>query len=298
MGLSGARHEPGLESVAVNDLLSSHAWSTMSSWKWGRPAHINVLETAAGLTLMNKLAKSRDLRYLHVLDSNVARGALTKGRSSSRSLRVPLLRAAATQVVGGLYPAFVFGPTRLNVSDAPTRNRPLPPRASISLTSCFDDEALYDLCELKGLSRPRANWLRLGLLLACTARPRGGLDFLNARGEHFRDGFVQGYDPTQEPLPRREPARAFDSTLGFSEEGPNEDPGTASRLLPMNLQDQQRLQSRRSCELQVGRPVQSRTSGNRAALLRLSRLGSRTREMDSWSSSMPSLLTLNFKDAG
>ena len=127
--LSGARHEPdpslGLESVAVNDLLRS-------SWKWGRPAHINVLETAAGLTLMNKLAKSSDLRYLHVLDSNVARGALTKGRSSSRSLRVLLLRAAVTQV-----PGFCLWP----------------------------DPSKRVGRELKGLSRPRANWLRLGLLL-------------------------------------------------------------------------------------------------------------------------------------
>ena len=129
----------------------------------------------------------------------------------------------------------------------PTRNRPLRPRASISLTSCFDNEALYDLCELKGLSRP---------------------------------GFVQGYDPTQEPLPRREPwpARAFNSSLGFPEKGPNEDPGTASRLLPRNLHDQQRLQSRRSCELQVGFRDLAQGKGKWTA---------------SWSSSMPSLLTLS-----
>ena len=61
-------------------------WTTLFSWKWRAPTHINVLEAMSGLTLMNKLAAAGDLRYNHILDSNVAKGSLTKRRSSSSVL--------------------------------------------------------------------------------------------------------------------------------------------------------------------------------------------------------------------
>ena len=60
------------------------------------------MEAQAGLTLMNKLSSEGDLRDNHILDSNVARGALIKGRCSWRALRPVLCKAAAVQVAAGL----------------------------------------------------------------------------------------------------------------------------------------------------------------------------------------------------
>ena len=97
------------------------------------PAHISILESMSGLSLMNKLARSGDVWCNHVLNSIVARGVLTKGRSTLSLPSRILAKAASVQLAGGLYEAFHFGPTRLNVSDAPTRDKALPPTARCSL---------------------------------------------------------------------------------------------------------------------------------------------------------------------
>ena len=62
-------------------------WKEVMAYAWKRPDHINVLEVNAYVTMQKR--RSRDLskhgtRYLSVVDSMVTRGAVAKGRSSSR----------------------------------------------------------------------------------------------------------------------------------------------------------------------------------------------------------------------
>ena len=54
------------------------------------------------LRLMKKLACQGDLRYNHILDSNVARGALVKGRSSSKALAQRCCCSSRGRTVPGL----------------------------------------------------------------------------------------------------------------------------------------------------------------------------------------------------
>ena len=60
-------------------------------------------------------------RFCSLIDSNVARCATSKGRSSSSSLMTVLQRAAAVSVAFGLYGALPFCPTRIMPADAPSR---------------------------------------------------------------------------------------------------------------------------------------------------------------------------------
>ena len=58
---------------------------------------------------------------------------LSKGRNSCRLLLGFCGRAAALQIIGGLYPVWPFAPTRLNVADDPTP-RGLSPRPPVSFS--------------------------------------------------------------------------------------------------------------------------------------------------------------------
>ena len=60
-------------------------------------------------------------RFCSLIDSNVARCATSKGRSSSSSLMTVLQRTAAVSVAFGLYGALPFCPARILPADAPSR---------------------------------------------------------------------------------------------------------------------------------------------------------------------------------
>ena len=64
---------------------------------------------------------------------------------------------------GGLYPAVLFGPTRLNSADDPTRNQAPRTPVQASLLHCMPGLE-NQLAACKNLSG-RANWVRLSLLL-------------------------------------------------------------------------------------------------------------------------------------
>ena len=158
---------PGFENVVTNDVLVSGSWKVDGVWAWEKQRHINALETEAGVSVLRELVRrGGDCRSVLVLDSSCARGALAKGRSSAKLLRPSLRRAAALTIGGGLYPAFVFGPTRLNTSDDPTRRVPLREPCPASVVRDLDEDSWTQLCGLPGLSKPRANWLRLALLVS------------------------------------------------------------------------------------------------------------------------------------
>lgn len=157
----------GLESVVSNDVMLTAAWPKVSDWFWRRSPHINVLEVSAAVKVLEKHGLDfPHSRFVSFLDSAVARGALAKGRSTSRLLQPLLRRAAVFQVGFDLYPVWPFCPTRLNVADDPTRDVPLrkPVAASIKSLQGIDSRALHRT----GLKRSAANWVRLFILSLST----------------------------------------------------------------------------------------------------------------------------------
>ena len=99
------------ESLLVNDVLLAARWRTVRSWFWKGRSH-NLLETGVVVSLQKQLlAEGSSGRYVALMDSSVGKGALAKGRR----------RSASIQLAGGQYFAYGFAPTRLNISDDPTR---------------------------------------------------------------------------------------------------------------------------------------------------------------------------------
>ena len=134
LSAAGEVARQGLHNVAVNDLLIAAPWVPKAVWTFSRPMHINVLECLAALKAIKiTVLGGGDRRIPIFLDSSVARGALAKGRSSSRQLRKVLLKAAAWLVCGGTYAGYLHAPTSLNTADDPTRSRPIRAPASSSL---------------------------------------------------------------------------------------------------------------------------------------------------------------------
>ena len=153
----------GLESVAVNDFVQVSKWDVVRSWFWKRARHINVLEVSAALHGIEKEAvKYPSSRFISLLDSSVARGALAKGRSTSRMLQPLLRRAAVIQLGFDLYPVFPFCPTRLNTADDPTRDCEIREPVPFSVYGLSGVD--FRLLHRTGLKRFAANWLRLVLV--------------------------------------------------------------------------------------------------------------------------------------
>lgn len=153
----------GIESVVVNDILSTGRWDVDAEWFWKFPAHINVLESHSYLALLKNLALKDSCRFVAVLDSRVAKGAHAKGRTSARMLLPSLRKSASLQIAGGLYPAYGFAPTRLNTADAPTRDSKIESRAVVSVLDHLDFPSLQKLHSIQ-FSRPAAGWVRLVLV--------------------------------------------------------------------------------------------------------------------------------------
>ena len=87
--------------------------------------HINRLELeAADLTLKWRLRSgARGKLFLHLLDSRVAISVVARGRTSSHRLRGVTRRLGARQLAGGMYVAWGYVRSGLNVSDAPSRQK-------------------------------------------------------------------------------------------------------------------------------------------------------------------------------
>ena len=100
------------------------------------------------------------------------------------------------QLLGrGVYPAYAFAPTRLNVADAPTRDRELPEPWGPPPCWLQGDAPVLDLAMgLPPLPAPAAAWARFGLHLLdlariapaplrSTAGPTPALDFLHREAD-------------------------------------------------------------------------------------------------------------------
>ena len=202
----------GLESQCVNEVALSAPWKLESCWTFRKPCHINILEESVLYRLCSWIAKGGAPKRLVVLvDSNVVRGATSKGRSSSRGLSPILRRLCSLCVAAAIYFTVCFVPTRLNVADDPTRDEPIrPPRKGLEVEA-WSEEDLFKLCALPPLRRWASNWARLVL------RSLGPvcLDFAD------RSLFRQSTILQQVPKNTDFSVFDFDSTLGFPGEGPD-----------------------------------------------------------------------------
>ena len=185
----------GLEDPLSDDLCLGLDWKVLGSWRWKKPSHINVLETAAALKVWAHVAREGgDKRFTFLSDSHVSRSVLVRGRSSSDSLRPLLRRAAALCVAYGLYPAGRFVPTRWNPADAPSRGGDL--RWSFCSRTCgcsFYQRTSSMGCELGSFGFAHLPW-------SCGLRP--------------------GRRHPNLPISPREWFMDFDATLGYPGEGP------------------------------------------------------------------------------
>ena len=188
----------GLENQLVNEVVISSNWKVHASWAFRRPSHINLLELKSLLRLVTDLVKRKmPSRFVAFVDSIVARGSVSKGRSSSLAVASILRQICSLCVVGGLYGVTPFVPTRHNVADDPTRDRPpRPPCPGFGLQA-LPRSLLFSLARIPLLNRWGSNWVRLVLFLVDPVRvipfDRSGLR------KHRLD---------------------FDKTLGFPGEGP------------------------------------------------------------------------------
>ncbi|CAE7228408.1 unnamed protein product [Symbiodinium sp. CCMP2456] len=262
---------PGLESILVDDVLLTSRWEVLLAWNWKNKRHINALESDATLALYKHVAlEGGDRRCAIITDSSVVLGAHSKGRTSARVIKQPVRQASTTIIAGGVYPGLSFGPTRWNAADDPTRSEQLREPAGVPLCYGLSRDDLRALGALRGLNRPRANWVRLALALS-TASLDGLPSLVSAlRAFPSRARFLAL--PEVSPLA---PFMDFDQTLGFPGEGPFSSTAFGLLLLllpatgmitPRNRDDLFR-QSRRFSSLPLGRPVQAATSSRRVVLV-------------------------------
>ena len=202
--------KPGIESIAVNDVLVAGKWRVDTVLPWRGNSHINVLELATVVALHRQLAISHaDHRVTIFVDSQVAKSAAAKGRSSSRSLGFALMRSMAIQVAFGLFVAYGFAPTRLNVADDPTRFADLRDAATHRLFELLSAPAWHAVSALR-MRRPLASWARLFLLVALDCPSERCFLLSLISGPFSR--WISGADHS---------GLDFDSTLGFPGEGPS-----------------------------------------------------------------------------
>ena len=156
----------GLENQLVNEAALCLPWEVVSSWTFKKESHINILEEASLLRLVNLLGRRMTpLRVVALVDSNVCRGATSKGRTSSKALSSVLRRVNAGLVAFGVYMVVPFCPTRHNTADDPTRDVELRSSCRGFGWEKMSAEDLVQLASFPPLRRWASNWLRLCLLV-------------------------------------------------------------------------------------------------------------------------------------
>ena len=100
-------------------------WKSQLSFRWRRRAdHINEKEARAAFTEVKRRARLRrnlGSRYLHLLDSSVAQGVLTKHRSTSFQLQRVVRRQCAVELIAQIKPIYAFVRSSMNPADWPSR---------------------------------------------------------------------------------------------------------------------------------------------------------------------------------
>jgi hypothetical protein len=99
-------------------------WKMVPAFPWRQDGHIKELELNAFAVFLKRRSRSRGkqhTKFFHVLDSMVCRGALAKGRSSSKRLNRVLRRCSALLLAmdGYCYPLWTI--SAWNFADKPRR---------------------------------------------------------------------------------------------------------------------------------------------------------------------------------
>ena len=199
----------------------SAEWKVSDAWRFRAPLHINLLELKSVERLVVRKAREcKPLKFCDIVDSNVSRGALGKGRSASVAVSRVLKRIGATLVASDLYMVNPFCPTRWNPSDSPSRELELPPAVPGLGFRGLGRGALFDLATFSPLRRWASNWTRLVLLLlSCSALQLSDCSVNRISHVHTRIHYGEGLDfPMCPELDFS--GMDFDSTLGFPGEGP------------------------------------------------------------------------------
>ena len=98
-------------------------WKIAKGWKWQKPAHINVLELEAVYHAVKWRARSLRVvrkRFLHLVDSLVVLGVVSKGRTSSKRLFPCLHRLNILLLALHAFPVLGWVLTDLNPADEPS----------------------------------------------------------------------------------------------------------------------------------------------------------------------------------
>ncbi|CAE7664452.1 Rraga [Symbiodinium sp. CCMP2592] len=119
------------DSFRIHPLWSLLATALKFRVRWKRASkrrrHINIGELRSFLKAERcGMQAGKSSRMLIGGDSQVALGALLKGRSSSASLNRELQKSLPYYIGKGLQPHYMYYPTAINPSDAPTRDREVP----------------------------------------------------------------------------------------------------------------------------------------------------------------------------
>ena len=206
----------GLESQLVNDLVLSSKWKEESSWTFRKKSHINILEMASLLRLVQRLSDmSKPVRAVAMVDSHVTKGASSKGRTASVGLGAVLRRVNAQMVAASVYLCVPFCPTRHNPADDPTRDKEVrDPIEGLGLEE-WEDAELYDLIALPKTRRWASNWVRLVL------RVGGAKVIYLGRRDLYRQTHKSDCSHKKSPVVENVSHKIlhFDATLGYPGEG-------------------------------------------------------------------------------
>ena len=108
-------------------------WKVAVSCPWEHKCHINGLEGRAVLaTFKWRVRKTKHLKqkFLHLIDSQVTMGVMTKRRSSSWMMHSVARKVAALELASGAHTVYGFVRSSKNPSDAPSRWKHSNPDAS------------------------------------------------------------------------------------------------------------------------------------------------------------------------
>ena len=120
-----AGEEPARSHPLWTGVVRSSRFALVKRKKIKRRVHINLSELNAAMSsLERRSSSSPNKRLLLGSDSQVVLGALVRGRSSSKTLNQRLRRGLPHILAGNTYVCAQYIPTKLNVADDPTRDRP------------------------------------------------------------------------------------------------------------------------------------------------------------------------------
>ena len=184
----------GLESPWLNDFVITSRWETEAAWKWPRPVHINILEVSTFSRLLKSWPLSGEMPASSLLlTATSADAPPPKGEAVPRPSPSHLTAVLQRRRALDFMPRF----TRLMPADNPSQgSEPDPPGPGLGV-QCLPAHLSRAL-----LALPR---IRLVLLLGFRPLPSGDSSLRYAAWS-FRLFACPPLD--------------FDSTLGFSGEGP------------------------------------------------------------------------------